>query len=73
MSTLCSQLSGSHLRLLGRIEAPIRREFDLEMAQLERWNAERVTSCVTMRVYLPGLYESLITQSTYTGVVELQT
>ncbi|MGB0562251.1 MAG: PDDEXK nuclease domain-containing protein [Spirulinaceae cyanobacterium] len=40
--TLCAKLSWSHLRLLGRIEDSIKREFYIEVAQLERWSVRQL-------------------------------
>ena len=56
MHTLCSQLSWSHFRQLIGIEDSLKREFYIEMCQLERWSVrqlqERINSMLFERTAL---------------------
>ena len=36
--TLCRELSWSHLRMISYMEAPLKREFYIEMCKLEKWS-----------------------------------
>ena len=48
VNTLCSKLSWSHFRLLSTINDPLKRDFYIEVTQLEKWSfrqlKERVES-----------------------------
>ena len=64
--TLCEQLSWSHLRLLGAIEDPLKRDFYIEITQLERWSfrqlKERLNSMLYERTALSRKPEDTIRQ-----------
>jgi DUF1016 N-terminal domain len=51
VSTLCRQLSWSHLRLLMYLDDPIKREFYIEMAQLERWSVRQLQERINSMLY----------------------
>ena len=64
LHTLCSQLSWSHLRLLIIIDDPIKRNFYIEIAQLENWSVrqlqERVKSMLFERTAISKKPEKTI-------------
>jgi predicted nuclease of restriction endonuclease-like (RecB) superfamily len=64
VNTVCSQLSWSHLRLLTRIDDPLKRDFYIEIAQLERWSVrqlqERIDSMLFERTALSRKPEETI-------------
>lgn len=64
VNTLCSKLSWSHLRLLTAIDDPLKREFYIEIAQLERWSVrqmqERINSMLFERTALSRKPEETI-------------
>ena len=66
MNTLCSKLSWSHLRLLTGIDEPLKREFYIEITQLERWSVrqlqERINSMLFERTALSRKPEETIRQ-----------
>lgn len=49
--TLCAQLSWSHLRLLGTIEDPLKRDFYIEIAQLEKWSFRQLKDRLDSMLY----------------------
>jgi predicted nuclease of restriction endonuclease-like (RecB) superfamily len=64
VNTLCSKLSWSHLRILTAIDDPLKREFYIEIAQLERWSVrqlqERINSMLFERTALSRKPEETI-------------
>ncbi len=64
LHTLCSQLSWSHLRLLIIIDDPIKRNFYIEIAQLENWSVrqlqERIKSMLFERTAISKKPEKTI-------------
>jgi predicted nuclease of restriction endonuclease-like (RecB) superfamily len=64
--TLCRQLSWSHLRTLIYISEPLKREFYLEMAKVERWSVrqlqERIKSMLYERTAISKKPDETITQ-----------
>jgi predicted nuclease of restriction endonuclease-like (RecB) superfamily len=62
--TVCRQLSWSHLRLLIYIDDPLKREFYIEITQLERWSVrqlqERINSMLFERTALSRKPEETI-------------
>lgn len=64
VNTLCSKLSWSHLRLLTAIDKPLKREFYIEIAQLEKWSVrqlqERINSMLFERTALSRKPEETI-------------
>jgi predicted nuclease of restriction endonuclease-like (RecB) superfamily len=64
--TLCRELSWSHLRTLIYVSEPVKREFYLQMAQLERWSVrqlqERIKSMLFERTAISRKPEETITQ-----------
>lgn len=51
VSTLCRQLSWSHLRLLMYVGDSLKREFYIEMAQLERWSVRQLQERINSMLY----------------------
>lgn len=51
VNTLCSKLSWSHLRLLTRIEDSLKRDFYIEIAQLERWSVRQLQECINSMLF----------------------
>jgi len=51
VNTLCSELSWSHLRIMGSIEDPLKRDFYLELAQLERWSVRQLRERIDSMLY----------------------
>jgi predicted nuclease of restriction endonuclease-like (RecB) superfamily len=51
VNTLCSKLSWSHLRLLTRIDDPLKREFYIEIAQLEHWSVRQLQERIQSLLY----------------------
>jgi len=51
VNTLCSQLSWSHLRLLGAIDDPLKRDFYIEVTQLERWSFRQLKDRLDSMLY----------------------
>jgi predicted nuclease of restriction endonuclease-like (RecB) superfamily len=66
VNTMCSKLSWSHLRLLTRIYEPLKRNFYIEIAQLERWSVrqlqERINSMLFERTAISKKSEETIRQ-----------
>lgn len=64
VNTLCSQLSWSHLRLLIFINNSLKRDFYIEMTQLERWTVrqlhERINSLLFERTAISKKPEETI-------------
>ncbi|PIG92275.1 DUF1016 N-terminal domain-containing protein [Gloeocapsopsis sp. IPPAS B-1203] len=64
VNTLCSKLSWSHLRILTGIDDPLKREFYIEIAQLEQWSVrqlqERINSMLFERTALSRKPEETI-------------
>lgn len=64
VNTLCSKLSWSHLRILAGIEDVLKRDFYIELAQLERWSVrqlqERINSMLFERTALSRKPEQAI-------------
>ncbi len=64
VNTLCSKLSWSHLRLLTAIDKPLKREFYIEIARLEKWSVrqlqERINSMLFERTALSRKPEETI-------------
>ena len=60
VNTVCAQLSWSHLRLLSSMDDTLKRDFYIEIAQLERWSFRQLKSvstrcCMSVRPYLGNL------------------
>lgn len=51
VNTLCSELSWSHLRIMGSIEDPLKRDFYIELAQLERWSVRQLQERIDSMLY----------------------
>lgn len=66
VNTLCSKLSWSHLRLLTGMDDSLKREFYIEITQLERWSVrqlqERINSMLFERTALSRKPEETIRQ-----------
>lgn len=66
LHTLCSQLSWSHLRLVIQIDAPLKRDFYLEICRVERWSVrqlqERINSLLFERTAISKKPEETIRQ-----------
>jgi hypothetical protein len=66
LHTLCSQLSWSHLRLLIQIDAPLKRDFYLEICRVEHWSVrqlqERINSLLFERTAISKKPEETIRQ-----------
>jgi predicted nuclease of restriction endonuclease-like (RecB) superfamily len=64
--TLCRELSWSHLRTLIYVSEPVKRDFYLQMAQVERWSVrqlqERIKSMLFERTAISKKPEETITQ-----------
>jgi predicted nuclease of restriction endonuclease-like (RecB) superfamily len=62
--TLCKELSWSHLRLLMFIDDPLKRDFYIEIARLERWSVrqlqERIKSMLFERTAISRLPEETV-------------
>ncbi len=62
--TLCAKLTWSHLRLIAAIDDPTKREFYVELCQLERWSVrqlqERMQSMLFERSAISKLPEATI-------------
>jgi predicted nuclease of restriction endonuclease-like (RecB) superfamily len=62
--TVCAQLSWSHLKLIIGMEDPLKRDFYIEIAQLERWSVrqlqERINSMLFERTALSRKPEETI-------------
>ena len=63
--TLCTQLSWSHIRLIIPIEAPLKREFYIEICKLEKWSVrtfqDRINSMLFERTAISKKPELTIT------------
>ena len=63
--TLCTQLSWSHIKLLIPIEAPLKREFYIEICKLEKWSVrtfqDRINSMLFERTAISKKPELTIT------------
>lgn len=66
VNTLCSQLSWSHLRLILQIDAPLKRDFYIEICRLEHWSVrqlqERINSLLYERTAISKKPEETIRQ-----------
>ena len=66
LHTLCSQLSWSHLRLIMQIDAPLKRDFYIEICRLEHWSVrqlqERINSLLFERTAISKKPEETIRQ-----------
>ena len=66
LHTLCSQLSWSHLRLIIQIDAPLKRDFYIEICRLEHWSVrqlqERINSLLFERTAISKKPEETIRQ-----------
>lgn len=51
VNTLCSKLSWSHFRLLSTIDDPLKRDFYIEIAQLEKWSFRQLKERVESMLY----------------------
>jgi hypothetical protein len=51
VSTLCRQLSWSHLRLLMYMNDTLKRDFYIEIAQLERWSVRQLQERINSMLY----------------------
>ena len=64
MNTLCSKLTWSHLRILSGVDDPLKRDFYIELAQLEQWSVrqlqERIISMLFERTALSRKPEETI-------------
>jgi predicted nuclease of restriction endonuclease-like (RecB) superfamily len=64
VNTVCSKLSWSHLRILTSVEDPLKRDFYIEIAKLERWSVrqlqERLNSMLFERTALSRKPEETI-------------
>ena len=64
VNTLCSKLSWSHFRIITSIEDPLKRDFYIEIAHLERWSVrqlqERLNSMLFERTALSRKPEATI-------------
>lgn len=49
--TVCAQLSWSHLRLLSAMDDTLKRDFYIEVAQLERWSVRQLKERVNSMLY----------------------
>lgn len=49
--TLCAQLSWSHLRLLSAMDDTLKRDFYIEIAQLEKWSVRQLKERVNSMLY----------------------
>jgi hypothetical protein len=48
LHTLCGELTWSHLRLLLPIDDPLKRDFYIEIARLERWSVRQLQERITI-------------------------
>jgi len=64
LHTVCSKLSWSHLKLIIGVEDPLKRDFYIELAQLEQWSVrqlqERINSMLFERTALSRKPEDTI-------------
>ncbi|HEY9627259.1 MAG TPA: PDDEXK nuclease domain-containing protein [Coleofasciculaceae cyanobacterium] len=64
VNTLCSKLTWSHLRTLSSVDDPLKRDFYIELAQLEQWSVrqlqERLNSMLFERTALSHKPEDTI-------------
>ena len=51
VTTVCSQLSWSHFRVLGGIDDPLKRDFYIELSQLEKWSVRQLKERVNSMLY----------------------
>ena len=51
LSTLCKELSWSHLRLLMFVDDPLKRDFYIEIARLERWSVRQLQERMKSLLY----------------------
>ena len=51
VNTLCSKLSWSHLRLLSAIDDPLKRDFYIEITQLEQWSFRQLKERIESMLY----------------------
>lgn len=51
VNALCSQLSWSHLQLLGTIDDPLKRDFYIEVTQLEKWSFRQLKDRLDSMLY----------------------
>lgn len=68
LQTVCAKLSWSHLRLLIGIEDPLKRDFYIELTQLEQWSVrqlqERLNSMLFERTSLSRKPEGTVLSAT---------
>jgi len=66
LHTLCAQLSWSHLRLVIQIDAPLKRDFYVEICRVEHWSVrqlqERINSLLFERTAISKKPEETIRQ-----------
>lgn len=51
VNTLCAKLSWSHLRLLSAIDDSLKRDFYIEVAQLEKWSVRQLQERINSMLY----------------------
>ena len=51
VNTVCSQLSWSHLRLLSAMDDSFKRDFYIEIAQLEKWSVRQMKERIDSMLY----------------------
>ena len=51
LHTVCGELSWSHLRLLLPIDDPLKRDFYIEIARLERWSVRQLQERIKSMLY----------------------
>ena len=51
VTVVCSQLSWSHFRVLGGIDDPLKRDFYIELSQLEKWSVRQLKERVNSMLY----------------------
>jgi len=51
VNTVCAQLSWSHLRLLSSMDDTLKRDFYIEIAQLERWSFRQLKERINSMLY----------------------
>ena len=51
VTAVCSQLSWSHFRVLSGIDEPLKREFYIELAKLEKWSVRQLKERVNSMLY----------------------
>jgi predicted nuclease of restriction endonuclease-like (RecB) superfamily len=51
LSTLCRELSWSHIRVLMYVNDPLKREFYIEICRMERWSVRLLTERINSMLY----------------------